>query len=1148
MNFRAGAGRRRPASALTAFTQVRKKEMETRTIVAKKPMSLAGLLGVVLSPLACLQTASGGEYHWIALGDGLVHSPTSWSPYGTPGSADIAVFNQPGSYYAYMEQPLTTHKQLRVTAGEVKLFGGVPNGDCWEAAAYDLLGAGTFLRTAAVVGTEPSVPAKLRIWGHSWYCEPDFNIDANGMLVIGQVAGSMGTVEIGDGDTQETTWTSNSPTLVGSNGTGVLEIHTYDELINSSGIVGQNTGSDGTALVWGIWTNNGTLTIGHVGTGTLWVHDEVINTGDAFVGKEPGSVGTVNVDPQVGGWHIAEGWSVGGSLYVGGNTQGTGGDGVVTVSDQGDLLVAQGITVWGSGSITADTGFIEADNVNIRNGGEITLIGEQYLPGGWLECGHLNIWPNGTLDINYEGWTNCTSAECLGDIEIDDGTLTVANHFSSTGGCQVNLASGKLSAGTLAAYDGTWNWTGGTVEVTGDSLSIDVGEPFGKHLPIYGEKSLLVAHSLNVGPSSDGVLSLTAGGTIESGSAVIGSLSPTALQATAVVAGMDTSWTIAGDLAIGGTATVPLLTIGAGATVSNDNARLASVAGTSALATMNGAGARWECAGNLFVGGNATDSQGAATVEIDGEAELNVGGIIKVWSDSVVEVDGGTVVTSDLDIAGEVVVLNAGTLDVRGGMVDIDSGATLSGTVLGDSLTEVTLHGNHASWLASGSVLVGAGDEGSGHVGALVLNPGATATVDESVTVQETSRLILAGGTINAAVIDLLDADFSDFGTLNGEFQTTGSLAATGTLTMGDPGTYHAVRIDTTLDVGAHDVTINSNGPFAVGQAVNIAGGMLTAPNGVTLPTGSNLVGHGVVAARVATQIGSTIEADGALTLGDAASPVGFVADGDLVVNEHTVAVEDADLAPLGPMTSLGANGNPGTLLAANGVMIATGDNVMGFGTIDTPDDSTRPLINDGSIIGGAAAEPIELTGYVKGIGTLDNVLISGTDAPGPNGPAAVNRGSVDYAGRLMIEVGGMAAGSGHDQINHSGAVTFAGELTVQLVYGFEPSLGQSFTIATYAGRTGEFDTLTLPTLTYGLMWYVDYGATALTLTVDEQLAGDCDMDGDTDLVNHGQFNDCLTGPEGSMAGSCSCFDMNDSGTVDLADFALLQTAFTGSN
>jgi len=57
---------------------------------------------------------------------------------------------------------------------------------------------------------------------------------------------------------------------------------------------------------------------------------------------------------------------------------------------------------------------------------------------------------------------------------------------------------------------------------------------------------------------------------------------------------------------------------------------------------------------------------------------------------------------------------------------------------------------------------------------------------------------------------------------------------------------------------------------------------------------------------------------------------------------------------------------------------------------------------------------------------------------------------------------------------------------------------------------------------------------------------GDCDEDGGVDLLDHDQFDACLTGPAGAApVGNCRCFDVNASGHVDLIDFAKIQTAFT---
>ena len=58
---------------------------------------------------------------------------------------------------------------------------------------------------------------------------------------------------------------------------------------------------------------------------------------------------------------------------------------------------------------------------------------------------------------------------------------------------------------------------------------------------------------------------------------------------------------------------------------------------------------------------------------------------------------------------------------------------------------------------------------------------------------------------------------------------------------------------------------------------------------------------------------------------------------------------------------------------------------------------------------------------------------------------------------------------------------------------------------------------------------------------------GDCEDDGDVDLLDYNRFESCLTGPDGGVAAGCECFDVNRSGTVDLLDFAVAQTTFTGS-
>ncbi len=191
----------------------------------------------------------------------------------------------------------------------------------------------------------------------------------------------------------------------------------------------------------------------------------------------------------------------------------------------------------------------------------------------------------------------------------------------------------------------------------------------------------------------------------------------------------------------------------------------------------------------------------------------------------------------------------------------------------------------------------------------------------------------------------------------------------------------------------------------------------------------------------------------------------------------------------LGSLTTLGDPDNPdvkGNLTAPNGLLVEFGKSVQGFGTIDTPDDPAKPLINNGHIQGFAPDAILRLQGYVKGVGTLDNVVIMGTDAPGFS-PASVNRGSVTYSGTLEIEIAGTTPGSGHDQINHilgAGIAYLGGTLDVQLTGGFIPSLGDTFDILTATAVQRTFDFELLPTLTGDLTWIVDYQTSGVSLVV----------------------------------------------------------------
>jgi len=318
--------------------------------------------------------------------EGWFNDSGNWTPGGgPPGSSDVATFDQSNYFNVFVSEPLTTNKLLKVSAGSVSFIMGVPTVDaCHDPASYELLGSGTFVKTAAIVGTTAGPQATLRVHGSlPGHCLAPAYVDVHGLLMIGQTSGSSGRLLFGRSGTATgpVTWTSSYPSWIGSNGTGELEIPEGHTMINSSGVLGVSSGASGTAEVTGTWTNHGQLTIGDAGSGDLTVWGDVTSDGDCIIAAEPGSIGQAHVF-----WNAiyAGDWQVGGALYIGGDDARAGGSGSVNI-DGGHLAVSQGTTVWSTGSFTQTAGIVHLGDVDIRGGGEFAV------DGGGLSCGGIDV-------------------------------------------------------------------------------------------------------------------------------------------------------------------------------------------------------------------------------------------------------------------------------------------------------------------------------------------------------------------------------------------------------------------------------------------------------------------------------------------------------------------------------------------------------------------------------------------------------------------------------------------------------------------------------------------------------------------------------------------------------------------------------------
>ncbi|HET6408085.1 MAG TPA: autotransporter-associated beta strand repeat-containing protein [Chthoniobacteraceae bacterium] len=408
---------------------------------------------------------------------------------------------------------------------------------------------------------------------------------------------------------------------------------------------------------------------------------------------------------------------------------------------------------------------------------------------------------------------------------------------------------------------------------------------------------------------------------------------------------------------------------------------------------------------------------------------------------------------------GGAILLGSGTLTTGGN----GETTTYSGTISGSGgLTKIgtgtmTLNGVNAY---SGPTNVNAGRIQFGGGNAIGNSSALTVSLNAVAEWLSGSETIgsLAGdgdailGTGSSLIVGANNNSTNFSGTISG----TGSLTTlgTGTLTLSSAPTYTGV---TNVNAG----TLSLNGGFdTTGAAITIAAdASLMARNVISRP----ILGTG------------TIAATGTLTVGDSNSTSGFNFGGTLVVGTQQVILADADLADLGPTTTLAAGGRLNSL---NGIRISSGRSITAGAAVSASIGGN--LLNNGTVNG--PPQPgafLSLTGDVTGTGNFTgNVRFTDSFSPG-NGAATVSLQNFIFESThaLTLEIGGLAAGSLHDRLVFTGSGTIDGNLIVLLTGGFKPVEGNTFTVFAGGSLNGSFDSLALPPLDPGLAW--DYRQTA---------------------------------------------------------------------
>ncbi|MHC4947201.1 MAG: GEVED domain-containing protein [Planctomycetota bacterium] len=479
------------------------------------------------------------------------------------------------------------------------------------------------------------------------------SLDVTGALTIG---------DVGTGDlTVDTDATATSGNLyVGHGGTGALTIGAWSGLTSEIGRVGFGATSTGTATITGTWTNNQFMVVGDHGSGTMTVEP---------FGTVSGTFG-----------------------YLGYN--GTA-DGTATVRGTWTLANALNVGLWGTGDLTVEDGTVSSSPANIGFYGPaigtVTVTGTD---AEWTNAGDLRVGRSGdgTLDVLGGGLVS-SGHVYVGDEAVGTGTVTVSgwqgddSRLASAG----NLYVGWRGDGALTVTD-FGDASGATLvvgEVAGSTGTVTVDD--------YGRITL--ANYLRVGVHGQGDVTLTAGGDI-------------VMDGWSVFVGQETGshGTISGNGELYGVNNLYVGRFGVGVLdvwpygeIESQNTYIGRYAGGDGTVTIDGA--TWDNTGSVWVGGGPTGAGGPGSLLVTRyNADVAVGGTVRIWAPGAVQLEGGTVAATTVDhTAGGMFTFTGGELHVATFLGDlVQDGGTLDPTLTDGVIGATTVSGD---WVQNGGAL-----------------------------------------------------------------------------------------------------------------------------------------------------------------------------------------------------------------------------------------------------------------------------------------------------------------------------------------------------------------------------------------------------------------------------------------------------------
>ena len=324
----------------------------------------------------------------------------------------------------------------------------------------------------------------------------------------------------------------------------------------------------------------------------------------------------------------------------------------------GDLFIAINSTatlnVTNGGSITQQSGADKAylgfntsgqGTANIAGAGSAWDAAVVYV--GSSGTGTLNVNTGASLTTSVANIAREPGSTGAAVIDGAGSTWTNVNLFSigAKGSGQLQITNGGSVISDSLGLVGQIAAADGLVLVDGSGSTWDIETP-------------------KIGFAGAGTLQVTNGGLVAANSGYAGEL--TGSIGSVSISGAGSTWSNDDTIYLAVQSTADL-DVNSGGQVLSDTALVAQNLGSTATITVDGAGSAWTNTGSYYLGGSATHGGGNATLTLSGDAHAAVGGLMRIWDNAQINLQGGHFSVDRMQLDGSF-DFTAGTLSFTGGV------------------------------------------------------------------------------------------------------------------------------------------------------------------------------------------------------------------------------------------------------------------------------------------------------------------------------------------------------------------------------------------------------------------------------------------------------------------------------------------------